>query len=188
MTYSDLKVVGNGSFGVVFLAKLQNENNEQVEMFAICIVIKSISICFNITFRWQSKKCCKINDLKTENCKLCESYHIQISLNWSKWFDYLLMIDSLIDTFSTLEVKKRTNFTWISFWSKCFPFQKFRNEIKAFINEFRYVPETVYRVARHYIKQRQQIPMIYVKLYMYQLFKALAYIHGIGWFWRLLVA
>lgn len=29
MTYSDLKVVGNGSFGVVFLAKL-HETNEQV--------------------------------------------------------------------------------------------------------------------------------------------------------------
>ncbi|GMT02382.1 hypothetical protein PENTCL1PPCAC_24556, partial [Pristionchus entomophagus] len=27
----------------------------------------------------------------------------------------------------------------------------------------RYVPETVYRVARHYSKQRQQIPIIYVK-------------------------
>lgn len=52
------------------------------------------------------------------------------------------------------------------------------------------------RVARHYSKQRQNIPIIYVKLYMYQvshisplrltiftcfqLFRSLAYIHGIG--------
>ncbi|TMS36885.1 hypothetical protein L596_003950 [Steinernema carpocapsae] len=43
-----------------------------------------------------------------------------------------------------------------------------------------YVPETVYRVARHYSKQRQTIPLIYVKLYMYQLFRALAYIHSLG--------
>lgn len=43
-----------------------------------------------------------------------------------------------------------------------------------------YVPETVYRVARHYSKNKQTIPILYVKLYMYQLFRSLAYIHSIG--------
>jgi serine/threonine protein kinase len=43
-----------------------------------------------------------------------------------------------------------------------------------------YVPDTVYRVARHYTKQRQIIPILYIKLYMYQLFRALGYIHGVG--------
>ncbi|KAL3640114.1 Shaggy-related protein kinase epsilon [Castilleja foliolosa] len=43
-----------------------------------------------------------------------------------------------------------------------------------------YVPETAYRVARHYSKANQRMPMIYVKLYTYQIFRALAYIHGIG--------
>lgn len=43
-----------------------------------------------------------------------------------------------------------------------------------------YIPETVYRVARHYSKSRQSIPMLYVKLYMYQLFRSLAYIHSLG--------
>ncbi|KAI8970698.1 kinase-like domain-containing protein [Pilobolus umbonatus] len=42
------------------------------------------------------------------------------------------------------------------------------------------VPETVYRVARHYAKIRQPIPMLQVKLYMYQTFRALAYAHSIG--------
>lgn len=31
-----------------------------------------------------------------------------------------------------------------------------------------YVPETVYRVTRHYSKANQRMPMIYVKLYTYQ--------------------
>lgn len=31
-----------------------------------------------------------------------------------------------------------------------------------------YVPETVYRVGRHYSKANQRMPMIYVKLYTYQ--------------------
>ncbi|KAK9067298.1 hypothetical protein SSX86_014624 [Deinandra increscens subsp. villosa] len=43
-----------------------------------------------------------------------------------------------------------------------------------------YVPETAYRVARHYSKANQRMPMIYVKLYTYQIFRALAYIHAIG--------
>ncbi|KAL8207952.1 hypothetical protein R6Q57_007364 [Mikania cordata] len=48
-----------------------------------------------------------------------------------------------------------------------------------------YVPETVYRMIRHYNKMNQRMPMIYVKLYSYQarissflIFRALAYIHG----------
>ncbi|XP_006038915.1 glycogen synthase kinase-3 alpha [Alligator sinensis] len=43
-----------------------------------------------------------------------------------------------------------------------------------------FVPETVYRVARHFSKAKQTIPVIYVKVYMYQLFRSLAYIHSQG--------
>uniref|UniRef100_A0A8C9T5E2 Glycogen synthase kinase-3 beta n=1 Tax=Scleropages formosus TaxID=113540 RepID=A0A8C9T5E2_SCLFO len=43
-----------------------------------------------------------------------------------------------------------------------------------------YVPETVYRVARHYSRAKQTLPIVYVKLYMYQLFRSLAYIHSFG--------
>ncbi|XP_022968737.1 shaggy-related protein kinase alpha [Cucurbita maxima] len=40
-----------------------------------------------------------------------------------------------------------------------------------------YVPETVHRVIKHYNKLNQRMPLIYVKLYMYQIFRALSYIH-----------
>jgi glycogen synthase kinase 3 beta len=43
-----------------------------------------------------------------------------------------------------------------------------------------YVPETVYRVSRHYTKIKQAVPMLIVKLYMYQLFRSLAYSHTLG--------
>lgn len=43
-----------------------------------------------------------------------------------------------------------------------------------------YVPDTVYRVARHYSKVKQPIPLIYVKVYTYQLLRSLGYIHAIG--------
>ncbi|CAG7879389.1 unnamed protein product [Brassica rapa] len=41
-----------------------------------------------------------------------------------------------------------------------------------------YVPETVYRVSKHYSRANQRMPTIYVKLYTYQICRALAYIHG----------
>ncbi|KAL4204482.1 hypothetical protein AMTRI_Chr01g110050 [Amborella trichopoda] len=40
-----------------------------------------------------------------------------------------------------------------------------------------FVPETVYRVLKHYSNMNQRMPLIYVKLYTYQIFRALAYIH-----------
>lgn len=41
-----------------------------------------------------------------------------------------------------------------------------------------YVPETVYQVIKNYNKMNQRMPLIYVKLYMYQICRGLAYIHG----------
>ena len=43
-----------------------------------------------------------------------------------------------------------------------------------------YVPETVFRILKHYNKNKQAVPMILVKLYTYQAFKALAYSHALG--------
>ncbi|KAF3438328.1 hypothetical protein FNV43_RR21090 [Rhamnella rubrinervis] len=40
-----------------------------------------------------------------------------------------------------------------------------------------YVPETVHRVIKHYNKMNQRMPMIYVKLYTYQILRSLSYIH-----------
>ena len=43
-----------------------------------------------------------------------------------------------------------------------------------------FIPDTVSKVARYYMRQGQKMPMIFVKLYMYQLFRSLAYIHTLG--------
>ncbi|CAL5435183.1 unnamed protein product [Camellia sinensis] len=42
-----------------------------------------------------------------------------------------------------------------------------------------YVPETMYRVLKHYSNANQRMPLIYVKLYTYQIFRGLAYIHTV---------
>jgi len=43
-----------------------------------------------------------------------------------------------------------------------------------------FVPDTVYRVSRHYSKMKQTVPYIYTKLYTYQILRALSYIHSVG--------
>ena len=43
-----------------------------------------------------------------------------------------------------------------------------------------FIPETVYKVARQYSKSKQTIPATFIKVYMYQLFRSLAYIHSQG--------
>ncbi|KAI7905851.1 kinase-like domain-containing protein [Cokeromyces recurvatus] len=39
-----------------------------------------------------------------------------------------------------------------------------------------YIPETLYRATKHH----QSIPSLYIKLYLYQILRSLAYIHSIG--------
>jgi len=43
-----------------------------------------------------------------------------------------------------------------------------------------FVPDTVYRISKHYAKAGQRMPGLYVKLYTYQMCRALAYIHTLG--------
>jgi len=43
-----------------------------------------------------------------------------------------------------------------------------------------YVPETIYSVAKYFTKRKESMPIFSVKLYMYQLARALAHIHGMG--------
>lgn len=43
-----------------------------------------------------------------------------------------------------------------------------------------FVPETVYQVARQYSKAKQPFPILHARLYMYQIFRSLAYIHNLG--------
>lgn len=43
-----------------------------------------------------------------------------------------------------------------------------------------FVPETLYRVIKHYTKMRIASPPLLIKLYTYQMYRSLAYIHSIG--------
>eukprot|EP00250_Pteridium_aquilinum_P006455 c16378_g3_i1 orf=353-979(+) len=50
---------------------------------------------------------------------------------------------------------------------------------EAYLNlVLEYVPETVYRIVKHYNRMNQRMPLLFVKLYAYQICRALGYIHG----------
>ena len=43
-----------------------------------------------------------------------------------------------------------------------------------------FVPETVYRASRYFNKMKTTMPILEIKIYTYQLFRSLAYIHSMG--------
>jgi len=123
VSYTDTKVIGNGSFGVVYQAKLCETN----EMVAIKKVLQD---------------------------KRFKNRELQIMRRLEH-----INIVSLMYFFYTSGDKKD---------------EIYLNLVLEFI------PETVYKVARQYSKQKQTIPVLFIKLYMYQLFRSLAYIHSYG--------
>ncbi len=43
-----------------------------------------------------------------------------------------------------------------------------------------YIPETIYKVMKYYLKMKQMVPALLIKLYAYQLMRSIAYIHALG--------
>lgn len=50
-----------------------------------------------------------------------------------------------------------------------------------------YVPETIYSIAKYFNKRKESMPIFSIKVYMYQLSRALGHIHGMGICHRLVV-
>ncbi|KAI8050358.1 CMGC/GSK protein kinase [Syncephalis plumigaleata] len=123
ISYTNCRVIGNGSFGVVFQAKLVGSNED--------VAIKKV-----------------LQDRRFKNREL------QIMRDVS-----------------------HTNIVAL----RAFFYSHGDNRDEVFLNLVQeYVPETVYRACRNYTRAKQFMPMLLVKLYMYQLFRSLAYIHTLG--------
>ncbi|KAM7537514.1 hypothetical protein Aperf_G00000074007 [Anoplocephala perfoliata] len=123
ISYTDLKVIGNGSFGVVYQATLCNTNET--------VAVKNV-----------------LQDRRFKNREL-----------------------QIMRTLDHQNIVKLKYFFYVMGEQKD---EVYLNLVLEF------VPETVYRVARRYTRQKEIIPMLFAKLYMYQLFRSLAYIHSKG--------
>ncbi|KAF9930320.1 regulator of ime2 [Linnemannia zychae] len=123
LAYTNCKVIGNGSFGVVFQAKLVSTGEDAA--------IKKV-----------------LQDKRFKNREL------QIMR--------LVSHPNIVDL-------------------KAFFYSNGEKKDEVYLNlVLEYIPETVYRASRHYSKIKQTMPMLQIKLYMYQLFRSLAYIHALG--------
>jgi len=134
LAYTNCKVIGNGSFGVVFQAKIVPPGSTQGGSTATGddVAIKKV-----------------LQDKRFKNREL--------------------QIMKLVDHPNIVALKA-------FFYS-----QNDQKKDEVYLNlVLEYVPETVYRASRHYAKMKQTMPMLQIKLYMYQLFRSLAYIHSLG--------
>ncbi|EQB79075.1 glycogen synthase kinase-3 alpha [Camelus ferus] len=129
VAYTDIKVIGNGSFGVVYQARLADTR----ELVAIKKVLQDKR--FKVACGEQNRELQIMR--KLDHCNIVRLRYFFYSSGEKKDELYLNLV-------------------------------------------LEYVPETVYRVARHFTKAKLTIPIIYVKVYMYQLFRSLAYIHSQG--------
>lgn len=122
ISYQAEKVIGNGSFGVVFLAKVA----ETGEVAAIKKVLQ---------------------DKRFKNREL--------------------------------QIMKMLNHRNVVTMKHCFYSNAENDEV--YLNlVLEYVPDTVYRFTKRFSKQKEGTPMIYVKLFTYQLCRSLNYIHMLG--------
>jgi len=132
ISYTNCKVVGNGSFGVVFAAKMLPRTKEDgTEEPESEIAIKKV-----------------LQDKRFKNREL--------------------QIMRLVGHPNVVELK-------------AFFYSNGDKKDEVYLNlVLEFVPETVYRASRHYSKLKQTMPMLQIKLYMYQLLRSLAYIHSVG--------
>ena len=136
-------MIGNGSFGVVYQAKLCDTG----EMVAIKKVLQDK--------RWVLSSQLLMTALINN---LCLSRFKNRELQIMRRLDHCNIVSLLYFFYTSGEKKDEIYLNLV----------------------LEYIPETVYKVARQYSKQKQTIPVTFIKLYMYQLFRSLAYIHSSG--------
>jgi len=126
VAYTNCKVIGNGSFGIVFQARMVNVPKDLED-----IAIKKV-----------------LQDKRFKNREL-----------------------------QIMRLVKHPNVVDL----RAFFYSNGEKKDEVYLNLVQeYVPETVYRASRHYVKLKQPMPMLQIKLYMYQLLRSLAYIHSVG--------
>ncbi|PWN87525.1 putative glycogen synthase kinase 3 alpha [Acaromyces ingoldii] len=148
ISYTNCKVIGNGSFGVVFQARLVSGGNGNL-----------------VEGAGASQDQGAAGSAPKENQ---EDVAIKKVLQDKRFKNRELQIMRIVAHPNVVDLR-------------AFFYSNGDKKDEVFLNlVLEYVPETVYRASRHYAKLKQTMPMLLIKLYMYQLLRSLAYIHSIG--------
>ncbi|UZJ56987.1 hypothetical protein CBS101457_006307 [Exobasidium rhododendri] len=148
LSYTNCKVVGNGSFGVVFQARLISGGNGNL-----------------VEGAGSSQDGGAASEAPKENQ---EDVAIKKVLQDKRFKNRELQIMRIVAHPNVVDLR-------------AFFYSNGDRKDEVYLNlVLEYVPETVYRASRHYAKLKQTMPMLLIKLYMYQLLRSLAYIHSIG--------
>ncbi|KAK4960958.1 glycogen synthase kinase 3 [Elasticomyces elasticus] len=141
MQYTQCKIVGNGSFGVVFQTKLSPSGEDA----AIKRVLQDK--------RFKNRELQIMRIVRHPNIVELKAFYYS---NGDRVRDH----DNLMGMQTALMEAQKD--------------EVYLNLVLEF------VPETVYRASRHFNKLKTTMPILEVKLYTYQLFRSLAYIHSQG--------
>jgi glycogen synthase kinase 3 beta len=161
MQYTQCKIVGNGSFGVVFQTKLSPSGEDaaikrvlQDKRFKVCGLI---SLC-------DSRYARDTDSLQNRELQIMRIVRhpniVELKAFYYSNGDRVRELDNLMGVQTALIAAQKD--------------EVYLNLVLEF------VPETVYRASRHFNKLKTTMPILEVKLYIYQLFRSLAYIHSQG--------
>jgi len=141
MSYTQCKIAGNGSFGVVFQTKLSPSGEDA----AIKRVLQDK--------RFKNRELQIMRIVRHPNIVELKAFYYSNG-------DRVRDIDNKLGVNTALMATQKD---------------------EVYLNlVLEYVPETVYRASRHFNKLKTTMPILEVKLYIYQLFRSLAYIHSQG--------
>jgi hypothetical protein len=185
LTYSSTKVVGNGSFGVVFAAKLapgslgsDNEGDDDV-------AIKKVLQDKRFKVRSRPFSGCRRGDLELTSGYILAAQNRELQI--MRLVRHPNVVNLRAFFYSNGDKVSVGPLVWKSAFLEPVPdlaacgHTRQPKKDEVYLNlVLEYVPETVYRASRHYAKLKQTMPMAYIKLYMYQLMRSLAYIHSVG--------
>lgn len=165
MQYTQCKIVGNGSFGVVFQTKLAPNGEDaaikrvlQDKRFKVRDVRWGLSVRFSIA----------------NPCRQNRELQIMRIVRHPNIVELKAFYYSNGERVSTQE--RTRGLSAISLTARsCY------QKDEVYLNlVLEFVPETVYRASRFFNKMKTTMPILEIKIYIYQLFRSLAYIHSQG--------
>lgn len=160
------RVVGQGSFGIVFQVQTVYILQMMTTISQGILYAKSLGYIYKILLflcitcladDLQVQICYWFGNLQAKCLETGETVAIKKVLQDKRYKNRELQTIRLLDHPNVVSLRH------------CFFSTTEKDEL--YLNlVLEYVPETVYRVLRHYSKANQRMPMIYVKLYTYQVF------------------